>query len=409
MWTIAMAYAGTNNNSAIRRLLHVAVSDVNDEVRRTSVMALGFVMFRTPEQVPSLVSLLAESYNPHVRYGAIMAIGVACAGNPSKQALDIVLPMLDDRVDFVVQGALMSLALMLMEQNDKAKSSPFSAQAKLLREKIMEMAGDKLVSVAAKWGAVLAAGILDAGGRNMCVALLSRTGFVRRAAVVGMAVWLHHWFWYPLSHFLGLALTPTAVIGVNKDMMIPDKFTMRCNAKPSTFAYQEALPEEKGEEKKRVETAVLSTTAKAKAKARAKAGGASEKQKDGAASMDTAADDDAKPKDDKEDKASKTDAAEEKKKNAEEVPEPDFFDLQNPCRVTYAQQQHIEFPKDQRYRPVYSIRKRNLGVLVLTDSTPDEPDETLREIKAPPLAGEEGEEPEAPEPFEWVPPEHRQA
>ena len=98
-----------------------------------------------------------------------MAIGVACAGNPSKQALDIVLPMLDDRVDFVVQGALMSLALMLMEQNDKAKSSLFSAQAKLLREKIMEMVGDKLVPVAAKWGAVLAAGILDAGGRNMCV------------------------------------------------------------------------------------------------------------------------------------------------------------------------------------------------------------------------------------------------
>ena len=41
---------GNYDNSAIRRLLHVAVSDVNDDVRRTAVMALGFVMFH-PEEV----------------------------------------------------------------------------------------------------------------------------------------------------------------------------------------------------------------------------------------------------------------------------------------------------------------------------------------------------------------------
>ena len=67
MHTIAMAYCGTGNNEAIRKLLHVAVSDVNDDVRRAAVEALGFILFRTPEQCPSVVSLLSESYNPHVR------------------------------------------------------------------------------------------------------------------------------------------------------------------------------------------------------------------------------------------------------------------------------------------------------------------------------------------------------
>ena len=80
MYTIAMAYCGTGNNKAIRRLLHVAVSDVNDDVRRVAVTALGFLLFRTPEQCPSVVSLLSESYNPHVRYGSAMALGIACAG-----------------------------------------------------------------------------------------------------------------------------------------------------------------------------------------------------------------------------------------------------------------------------------------------------------------------------------------
>ncbi|XP_026291971.2 26S proteasome non-ATPase regulatory subunit 1-like, partial [Frankliniella occidentalis] len=46
MYTIAMAYCGTGNNQAIRRLLHFAVSDVNDDVRRAAVIGLGFLLFR---------------------------------------------------------------------------------------------------------------------------------------------------------------------------------------------------------------------------------------------------------------------------------------------------------------------------------------------------------------------------
>ena len=42
------------------------------------------IHYRTPEQCPGVVSLLAESYNPHVRYGAAMALGIACAGSGYK-------------------------------------------------------------------------------------------------------------------------------------------------------------------------------------------------------------------------------------------------------------------------------------------------------------------------------------
>ncbi|KAL2739458.1 26S proteasome non-ATPase regulatory subunit 1 isoform X1, partial [Vespula maculifrons] len=45
MYTLAMAYCGTGNNQAIRKLLHVAVSDVNDDVRRAAVTGLGFLLF----------------------------------------------------------------------------------------------------------------------------------------------------------------------------------------------------------------------------------------------------------------------------------------------------------------------------------------------------------------------------
>ena len=108
------------------------MSDVSDDVRRAAVMSLGFLLFRcvlycvfklsqlkrtlcfsidrihslcntntkcagfniflicrrTPEQCPSVVSLLSESYNPHVRYGAAMALGIACSGTGLKVSRD---------------------------------------------------------------------------------------------------------------------------------------------------------------------------------------------------------------------------------------------------------------------------------------------------------------------------------
>ncbi|CAH1436185.1 unnamed protein product [Lactuca virosa] len=50
MYALALAYSGTTNNKAIRQLLHFAVSDVSDDVRRTDVLALGFVLYSEPEQ-----------------------------------------------------------------------------------------------------------------------------------------------------------------------------------------------------------------------------------------------------------------------------------------------------------------------------------------------------------------------
>jgi 26S proteasome regulatory subunit N2 len=51
----------------VQRLLHYAVSDVSDDVRRAAVLCLGFVLMSAPEQCPRIVALLAESFNPHVR------------------------------------------------------------------------------------------------------------------------------------------------------------------------------------------------------------------------------------------------------------------------------------------------------------------------------------------------------
>jgi 26S proteasome regulatory subunit N2 len=100
MFTIALAYAGTGSNKMVKKLLHFAVSDVNDDVRRAAVTALGFVLFRNHTQVPRIVQLLAESYNPSVRHGATLALGISCAGT----GLEVGLSCQQDLVQVLIAG-----------------------------------------------------------------------------------------------------------------------------------------------------------------------------------------------------------------------------------------------------------------------------------------------------------------
>jgi len=114
MFAIGMAYVGTSNNEAIKKLLHYAVSDVSDDVKRAAMMNIGFLSFRNPRQIPALVKQLSDSYNPHLRYGAAMAVGVGCAGTGLSEALKILAPLTNDNTDFVRQGALLALALVFV-------------------------------------------------------------------------------------------------------------------------------------------------------------------------------------------------------------------------------------------------------------------------------------------------------
>merc|ERR1712113_883137 len=117
-------------------------------------------------------------------------------------------------------------------------------------------------------GAIMAVGMLDAGGRNTTIALRSRSGFFRMDAVVGLALFVQYWFWYPLSYMLSLSLVPTAIICVNEELKIP-KMDIVSSTKPSLFAYPSPISNETSKNEKITTKAVLSTAA-ARAKTRAK-------------------------------------------------------------------------------------------------------------------------------------------
>ncbi|KAJ7293479.1 D-isomer specific 2-hydroxyacid dehydrogenase [Mycena rebaudengoi] len=265
VYTLALAYAGTSNNDAVRQLLHIAVSDTSDDVRRAAVTSLAFLLFKNPAQVPRIVQLLSESYNPHVRCGATLALGIACAGTGLQDAVEILEPMTKDSVDFVRQGAFIALGMILVQQSEA--SSPSLASTRALYHKVVS---DKHEDPMARFGAALGQGFIDAGGRNVTISLQSRAGSRNTNAIVGMVMFCQFWYWYPLAHCACLSFDPTGIIGLNADLKAP-RFEFVSNARPSLFAYPASTKPPKKEAVHKVATAVLSTTAKVKAREKKKA------------------------------------------------------------------------------------------------------------------------------------------
>jgi 26S proteasome regulatory subunit N2 len=91
----------------------------------------------------------------------------------------------------------------------------------------------------------------------------------------------------------------------------------------------------------------------------------------------------------------------EKKPKKKREPEPMPFRVGNPVRITSVQSQVYEFDLAQRYCPPIRPDEKPLGVIIITDSTPDE-EEDLGAVKAPSLEPEGELAP--PEPFRWMPP-----
>ncbi|KAK0478260.1 hypothetical protein IW261DRAFT_1482577 [Armillaria novae-zelandiae] len=365
VYTLALAYAGTANNDAVRRLLHIAVSDVSDDVRRAAVTSLAFLLFKNPSQVPRIVQLLSESYNPH-------------------DAVEILEPMTRDSVDFVRQGAFIALGLILVEQSDASSSSLASTRA-LYTKVVSDKHEDP--------------GLIDAGGRNVTISLLSRAGSRNTNAIVGMLI-APAW-----------PLNPTGIIGLNADLKVP-KFEFVSNARPSLFAYPAAAKPPKKETAAKVATAVLSTTAKVKAREKRKAAAegdameTDETKKEGDGDVEMKAEESpAKGGDISPINGSMSNLADDSKAPTQPTPSSEM--LPNFSRVTPAQLSYITFPSDGRYQPVRAVSSKTIkagkgskvsssgvnsysgggGILLLTDLRPDEEGEFIDlepPVEAPP-------------------------
>ncbi|KEG04733.1 26S proteasome regulatory subunit RPN2, putative [Plasmodium vinckei vinckei] len=430
MFTIALAYCGLSsyNKHAIKKLLHFSVSDVSDDVRRAAVIALGFVLCNAPAQVPMFLNLLIESYNPHVRYGAALALGIACAATGNEEAVNMLMPLLTDTTDFVRQSAFISLGLIFQQSNENV-----SPNFKKFKDEIMKILSDKHEDIIAKFGATVGLGLLDICGRNAISTFFTRrANIIRPQSAVGFCLFCQLWYWFPLIHMISLTFLPTCLIGLTEDFKVPKNFTI-LSTKNQAFDYPSFLSKEKVQEKKETVTAILSTTDKRKTlklkkqknenkltKEKNPQDDSSSVLSDGksmknleilstaatigqsshvshAESVEGSANDENS--NDNQNDANQFSQLQRIKKSdkgkSSSLSQATTVDMKNPCRVIKTQEKYIEYPPSNRFKPIISIRKS--GFVMLSDTTPTEPFDFIE----PKL--ESGTKKELPpfEPFSW--------
>uniref|UniRef100_A0AAQ4Q1V3 26S proteasome non-ATPase regulatory subunit 1 n=1 Tax=Gasterosteus aculeatus aculeatus TaxID=481459 RepID=A0AAQ4Q1V3_GASAC len=374
---LGLVMLGSKSAQAIEDMVGYAQETQHEKILRGLAVGIAMVMYGRMEEADTLIESLCRDKDPILRRSGMYTVGMAYCGSGNNkairrllhvaEAINLLEPMTNDPVNYVRQGALIASALIMIQQSEV--TCPKVNQFRQLYSKVIN---DKHDDVMAKFGAILAQGILDAGGRNVTISLQSRTGHTHMPSLVGLLVFTQFWFWFPLSHFLSLAFTPTAIIGLNKDLKMP-KVQYRSNCKPSTFAYPPALEVPKEKEKEKVSTAVLSITAKAKKK---------EKEK--------------KEKEEEKMEVKEEEKEKEKKKEAE----PNFQLLENPARVMPAQLKVLNMPETCRYQP---FKPLHTGGIIIMKDTSEEEEDLVEPVSAHgPKIEEEEQEPEAPEPFEYV-------
>jgi 26S proteasome regulatory subunit N2 len=305
-WTVALAYVGTASGTALQRLLHLAVSDVNGDVRRAAVIGVGFVLSKRPNEAPAMLDLLSKSYHAHVRSGAALAVGIACAGTGMPEAVEILKPLLADLEDFVKQSAMIAMAMVLQQQSDAAV--PYCVEfRKYLRGMISKKKPEMQV-----FGLCLAYGILSASGRSVVISCNSLRGENSIVATVGLALFCNFFFWHPLALMLLLAFHPTGIIGLDKSLETPKwQFlslgSKRLYANPPSFESEKKVAQI-------AESIQLSISKKKE--------------------------------------EPKPEAAKAKTRDDEEDDEVDWQILNNASRVTLRQIEGIDLNYSERYRPV---------------------------------------------------------
>lgn len=267
------------------------------------------------------------------------------------------------------------------------------------RQLYSQVISSKHEDTMAKFGAILAQGIIDGGGRNVTLSLQSRTGHTNLQAVVGTLVFTQYWYWFPLAHCLSLAFSPTCIISLNSDLKMP-KIEFKSAARPSLYAYPAPMEEKKREEREKVTTAILSIAARQKRR--------DDKKKDDS-KMDVdeeVKEEETKKAVEKKDKKQKTEdkaddaAASPAAPKERKEPEPAFEILHNPPRVLRQQLKVVSVAEGSAYQAIKDVTIG--GIIMMKYSSSNE--QVLVEPVAAygPKSNDDAKEPDAPEPFEYI-------
>ncbi|GIQ80179.1 hypothetical protein KIPB_000937, partial [Kipferlia bialata] len=308
-WARALAFAGSGDLDQLRLLLRLGMNDSDDNVRRAAFIGVALLL-ADPEETVKALALSTRSYSPHIRSGAALGIGLACAGTGNRRALTLLRDLEGSLESYVVQSSLMAQALVLQLQpspelpedekeaeeeeekkgkkgkNGKKKKQKSRKERKQDKEDQIEKQKaeqskplpetpiyaaefrkrlvDMLVNTRrnrdplALFGARMALGLINASGGNVSFQLKTRLGFNSALGMVSACLFGQGWFWHPMMLTLCLGFSPMAFLPTDGSLSLSKRTQLACSAPKASYSYPAHYAERVKKKKAEVRNVKLS-------------------------------------------------------------------------------------------------------------------------------------------------------
>ena len=186
----ALAFTGSCNLRITDKFLQVISSDLDDDVKKTSIISLGFLFFSKFFLLEKIILQFINHFNPFIRYGACYAIGISCFYKNSYCAMELLQKLSNDKIDFVRQGSFISLGLCSINDQNRQRKKEIKTffEKKLIDNNHTEIS---------RFGILLGYALTEININKSINKNLYDT-----KDLTGIFLFIQHWYWLPFILFI---------------------------------------------------------------------------------------------------------------------------------------------------------------------------------------------------------------
>nr|UXY87913.1 26S proteasome regulatory subunit [Cryptomonas curvata] len=190
-----IAFTGSCNLKITERILESISNDLDDNVKKTSIISLGFLFFSKFSLLEKIVIQFIDHFNPFIRYGVCFAIGISSFGKNSYKAIEFLEKLSNDKIDFVRQGSFIALGLSILndKNNERKKKVKSFFEKKLFDENHTEMS---------RFGIIIGYALTELHTNE--IILNNKRNLIEKKEITGLFLFIQYWYWLPCILFIFL-------------------------------------------------------------------------------------------------------------------------------------------------------------------------------------------------------------
>ncbi|ABW98246.1 prsS1 (nucleomorph) [Hemiselmis andersenii] len=188
-----LAYAETGNFQIVRKFLKIIANDSNNEIKKASLIGIGFIFYSKFEIIKKIFKQLTGNYNPFIRYGVCFGIALSIGRKKHKEGIEVLKKLTEDPVDFVRSAAFISLGMIFFQQKDSYEKNKIK---KFLKQNLK----NKDNSNFSRFGIIIGFSFVEfIGGRRK---IQNKNINFKEEKIIGAFLFIQHWSWLPLLPFI---------------------------------------------------------------------------------------------------------------------------------------------------------------------------------------------------------------